>query len=252
MSPSVRTDHGDERIAELFWRLCGEEELFPRSLERHIALAVPLTIVKLPKLRIAGVESWLVRRGVPVCFGCEDRSLRGCLVANRGQGVVFVDGADPEDERRLTLAHELAHFLADYWLPRLIAVKSLGAGITNVLDGLRPATVLERVQSTFVSASLHVNLNFMERRDGVGDVRLWNTESRADRVALALLAPANAVLSRVPNKRRHSDIMPEVAVLLRNEFGLPGWLVENYARKLVARWGRQVTWADSLRQKSSL
>ncbi len=245
----MRRDNSDERMAELFWCLCGEEELFPRSLERYIALAVPLTIVKLPKLRIAGVESWLVRRGVPVRFGCDDRNLRGCLVAHRGEGVLFVDGADPDDERRMTVAHELGHFLADYWYPRIVVAKKLGAGATDVLDGLRPATVLERVQSTFASATLHVNLNFMERRDGVGDVRLWSTESRADRVALALLAPANAVLSRVSKKRNYSSIMPEVITLLRNDFGLPGWLVEEYARSLVARWGRQVTWADSLRQK---
>jgi hypothetical protein len=174
------------------------------------------------------------------------------LVAHKGEGVLFVDGTDPEDERRVTVAHELAHFLADYWLPRVIAIKNLGTSITDVLDGMRPATALERVQSTFASATLNVNLNFMERRDGVGDVRLWSTESRADRVALALLAPAKAVLSRVSKKRSNSNIVSEVAGLLRSDFGLPGWLVEDYARNLVARWGLQVTWADSLRQESSL
>ncbi len=246
----MRRDDEDERLAALFWSLCGEVEPFPRNLERYIALAVPLTIVKLPKLRIAGVESWLVRRGVPVRFGCDDRNLRGCLVAHRGDGVLFVDGSDPEDERRMTVAHELGHFLADYWYPRIVAVKRLGAGVADVLDGLRPATVLERVQSTFASATLYVNLNFMERRDGVDDVQLCSTESRADRVALALLAPAKAVLSRVSKERNELNIMPEVAALLRSDFGLPAWLVEDYARKLVARWGRQVTWAAALRQES--
>lgn len=251
MTINATRDDSVEALADFFWRLCGEEEPFPRNLERYIALAVPLTIVKLPKLRIATVESWLVRRGVPLRLGCKDRNLRGCLVAHRGEGILFVDGADPDEERRLTVAHELAHFLADYWYPRLFAIEKLGSTVTDVLDGLRPATILERMQATFGSATLDVNLNFMERRDGVRDVRLWSTESRADRVALALLAPANAVRSRIPNKRNVPGITSQVSDLLASDFGLPRELADDYARKLVTRWGLQATWSDVLRKELS-
>jgi hypothetical protein len=248
----VRATHIDENLADLFWALCGEKESFPRNLERYIALALPLTIVKLAKLRIAGVESWLINRGVPVRFGCADRSLRGCLVAHRGEGVLFVDGSDPDDERRITVAHELAHFLADYWHPRTTALKKLGPGVLDVLDGVRSATALERVQSVFGDATLQVNLNFMERHEGAGDIGLCGSETRADRIALALLAPSNYVMARMPREYRHRDIAPEVTRLLTNDFGLPVWLAHQYATTLVARWGRQFTWADSLRLKGTM
>src|SRR5207253_2652044 len=117
-----------------------------RNLERAVALALPVTVVKLPRLHITSVGEWLIARGrkINMNFGTFDRPLRGCVIAWRGHAIIFVDGGDPEDEQRFTIAHEIAHLLLDYFIPRRRATASLGAQIGDVLDGLRPATAEER------------------------------------------------------------------------------------------------------------
>src|SRR6266498_1663351 len=97
-------DNASRDAVNMFWERCGAVEDFPRRLDRPIALALPIWVVKLPRLRLSAVESWLARRGVNFQFNCRDRALRGCLVARDGEGAMFVDGADPEDEQRFTLA----------------------------------------------------------------------------------------------------------------------------------------------------
>ncbi|HZQ09243.1 MAG TPA: ImmA/IrrE family metallo-endopeptidase [Anaerolineae bacterium] len=32
--------------------------------------------------------------------------------------MIFLDGSDPANEQRITVAHEIAHFLVDYQMPR--------------------------------------------------------------------------------------------------------------------------------------
>jgi Zn-dependent peptidase ImmA (M78 family) len=39
-------------------------------------------------------------------------------MARAGHGFISLDGSDADDERRFSLAHELAHFLLDYQDPR--------------------------------------------------------------------------------------------------------------------------------------
>jgi len=100
--------------ADIFWQLAGDVEPFPRSLERAIAWALPLTLVKLPHLNIRNLRVWLDQFDIPCMFSHLDRDLRACLVAKLGRGIIFLDGSDPDDERRFSLAHEVAHFILDY------------------------------------------------------------------------------------------------------------------------------------------
>src|SRR5712692_3347921 len=95
----------------LFWKLSGDIETYPRNLERSLAFALPVVLVKLPHLRLWDIERWLQARGVGYQFNCQSRAVCGCLVAFGGKGMIFVDGSDPDDERRFTLAHEIAHFM---------------------------------------------------------------------------------------------------------------------------------------------
>ena len=53
-----------------------------------------------------------------------------------GTAYCLVDANDPDNERRFTTAHELAHFLLDYAEPRRKAIEALGEGIVPVLDGV--------------------------------------------------------------------------------------------------------------------
>jgi len=231
----------------LFWERCGEFEPFPRSLERSIALALPVTLVKLPKLKLHQVEGWLQRRGVPFQFSCHHQAVRGCLVAFGGEGLIFVDGSDPDDERRFTLAHEIGHFLVDYWQPRARARAILGHTIVAVLDGLRLPTVSERVNALLAQTPIGVHTNLMERDAGSDLANVWQIEDRADKVALALLAPPEEVLSRTKiATARFEQRLFSVTSVLRADFGLPLSAAQSYGRSLLTMVNRGPSWLETL------
>jgi hypothetical protein len=176
-------DGESQSVVDMFWQLCGEIEPFPRRLERSIALALPITLVKLSHLKLRQIESWLQRRGIAFSFGCQSRAVRGCLIAYGGEGMIFVDGTDPEAEQRFTIAHEVAHFMVDYWQPRGRAIDKLGSTIIEVLDDLRQPTIDERVHSFLASTPIGLHTNLMERSESPGTslAAVWSIEARADR-----------------------------------------------------------------------
>lgn len=243
-------DNAGQELVDEFWRKCGEVEPYPRSLERSLALATPVALVKLPRLKLLDIEMWLQRRGVPFRFECESRLVRGCLVAYRGQGMIFVDGADPEDERRFTLAHEIGHFLMDYWQPRQVAIEKLGPAIIDVVDGVRPPTVSERVSALLASVPLRVYTDLMERDKRLDDLSgaLWQVEDQADRIALALLAPPEVVCAQADmSARSYKERHDVLTTLLRAEFGLPIVIANSYSHSLLRAAGRGRSWLESLR-----
>ncbi|HKV40045.1 MAG TPA: hypothetical protein VJX67_12595 [Blastocatellia bacterium] len=242
-------DGSAQEAVDRFWEKCGEIESFPRNLERPIALALPVALVKLPKLTLNDVERWLRKRGAPMTFGCESRPIRGCVVGYSGLGMIFVDGSDPDDERRFTLAHEAAHFMIDYWLPRELAVRKLGPGIAQVLDGIRKPTASENVHSLLAGVPLEVYVSLMEREQGCGQVdsRLWPAEDKADRVALALLAPPEVVLEGVDlSGKRFEERRAAVKCVLSERFGLPGYLADSYCLALLSDFGFGRSWVEDL------
>lgn len=215
-------------LARRFWEQAGEIEPFPRELRRAVAYALPLGIVELPRLGLGGLRHYLTRRGLGCAPGGADRRLRAALVARVGQGLVFLDGTDPPDERRFSLAHELAHFLADYWLPRRRAARQVGPGSLEVLDGRRAATRVERIDAALASVALAAHVHLMERTpDGhPAGAAIGRAERAADALALELLAPtevALAVLEVAPGRP---------AAALAERFGLPPGVAEAYAARL--------------------
>jgi hypothetical protein len=208
-------------LADRFWADAGAAEPFPRDLRRAIARAVPLTVVSLPDLRLAGVRDWLLRNGVACPCPGRDRRLRGCLVARSECGVVFLDGADPEDEQRFSLAHELAHFLRHYHRPRREAVRRLGELVSEVFDGLRPPTTAERIGALLADVRVGFHVHLLGR-DGGAAVAV--AEREADRLAFELLAPAAAVLP--------GGTEAVLAERLGSRFGLPPAKARAYARLL--------------------
>ena len=65
------------------------------------------------------------------------RSARPLWVSRRAPRlrVHFCERTDIPAEQRLTIAHEVAHFLADYLLPRQQIMRRLGVEMAAVLDG---------------------------------------------------------------------------------------------------------------------
>lgn len=204
-------------LADTFWELAGSPEPFPRSLRRPIARALPMAVISLPQLRLGHVLDWLQRNRIGCSSSAADRALHACLAAWRGWGYVFLDGADPEDEQRLSLAHELAHFLRHYWHPRRMACRKLGDQVVEVLDGLRPPTTAERVHSLLALAPIGFHMHLLDRdpQGGLPAGTVLAAEDEADRLAYELLAPAEEVLHRSSDRRN------AMAELLRVDFGLP-------------------------------
>lgn len=239
-------DNAAQDMVDLFWRRCGTEEPFPRNLERSVALALPVCIVYLPRLGLRSVESWLQQRGVAYHFNCDTRAVRGCLVAYRGEGLVFIDGADLDDQRRFTIAHEVAHFMVDYWQPRERAIARLGQGVADVIDGLRPPTVAERVNALLTHTPAGVHTDLMERECIRAD--LWKIEDRADQVALALLAPPQAVLAATDlSAGRFDQRRASLTTVLCDQFGLPVSVAQTYTYALLAAIGKGPSLAEYFR-----
>ena len=214
--------------ADRFWAAVGEPHHFPRDLMGTVPLVLPLTVAVVPALTLGRIERWLAERGSPYCIPCTDRRLHGCLIAYGGCGIVFVDGADSADERRFTLAHEVAHFLLDYLHPRQAVVTTLGEGITAVLDGHRPPSRAERIDAVLACCSIGVHFHLLGR--GVSQSSsILVAEDRADRLACELLAPETAVIHHVGCTMSDEE---ELTLVLRGSFGLPAPKAIAYATRL--------------------
>lgn len=215
-----------EIVARELWAGTGLQDTFPRNIEQAVALTLPLALVKLPVLTTQLIGQWLQRRRIHIQphVPLDRHDLCGCLVAHRGHGFVFVCGADEPEEQRFTLAHEVAHFLVDYLWPRRQVIHALGDAITDVLDGLRPATPAERAAAILSHVHVGAHLHLLPRRDTEGnpDVLIAQAENRADQLALELVAPQERILALWQDFSVWPVFQPERAcAALAVYFGLP-------------------------------
>ena len=226
-------DPAIEEAAGSFWAAAASQASEQVDLYQAVALVLPLDVVLLGQLRLATVEAWLAASGVEYGFGEADRPLYGLLVVCRGAGFVFLDGTDSEAERRFTLAHEVAHFLLDYATPRRRAAERLGAGVLDVLDGVRPPTLAEEVAGVLAAVDVAPHVHPFPR-SGDGGV-VTGIEGRADALACELLAPAAAVRARLEGagvEEMYFACVAAAQALLREQYGLPGGVADAYARRL--------------------
>jgi hypothetical protein len=185
-------------LSSTFWDLVGAEEAFPRNLRQSILFGVPLSVIHIPALRVESIHKWLAQKNISCPLEVSDRRLRACLLTRFGCGLIFIDTSDSLSEQRFSLAHEIAHYLKDYWKPRQEAIQQLGEGVLEVLDGKRQATTREIIHSLLAKIPIEVHIHMMERdAKGVLSHSIKQTEADADRLAFELLAPSLRVLDDV-------------------------------------------------------
>ena len=224
-------------LARTFWEQAEAAETFPAAITRMpILRALPITIVHLPDLHLSGVRAWLRDIGLVCPINEADRLLRACLVARFGDGVIFLDRDDEDDERRFSLAHELAHFLRHYDQPRQRAVTHFGKQILEVLDGTRLPTAEERLHALLrnVRVSMHLHLLARDEDRRVASPTVAAAETDADWLGCELLAPSDLVLTQT-RRRTTGDSRREAERLLQATFGLPRSVAEWYAEQLYPR-----------------
>lgn len=222
--------HDQAAIATEFWRLAGAGASHPRDLEAAVLWTLPLAVVKLPRLGTDAVSEWLAQGGFEMLVPTGHRSLRACIVAARGRGFVFIDGADSESEQRYSLAHETAHFLLDYFLPRRAALQAFGESILQVLDGDRQPNDEERFSAVLRGVRLGVYSRLWQRGAGglSEDLETVAREDAADALALELLAPRSDALRAAKAAGWNPGA---VAQLLQSRFALPHLCAVAYARQ---------------------
>lgn len=226
------------RCAEKFWRLAGKYEPFPRSLEAPILWALPVAIVKLPHLGLDEIQQWLQERNIVLNFRTPSRTLRACLIAKAGKGIIFLDGCDTPNEQRLSLAHELAHYLKDYSEPREKVLSCFGEVIKDVLDGDRLPTPEERLKGIFNGVTIDTFTDLLDRapNSDVHRVDILNSEDLADQLALELLAPHQRVINQLNAmgiRWKDDTVFASCSRVLTDDFGLPGNIANKYSNILV-------------------
>ena len=239
-----------EQLAGDFWNrvnslLPGYDAIFPRRIDIAISAGLPVTIVPIPELNSDKVTSWLSERGIDCGGRVSNRPLRGCLIARGGKGVIFHEATDELSELRVTLAHEAAHFLQHYWLPRELALRKLGIEIIPVLDGNREPTTEERLTGVLQGCSFG-QFEHLFRRDGY-DGRRDEAEAEADELGFELLAPRREVVRAA---RRRSRVLKPATLIeaLRSDFGFPYWAATAVAASIYGGTRRPDTWLASIRR----
>jgi hypothetical protein len=149
-----------------------------------------------------------------------------------------VSNADSPEEQRLTIAHEVAHFLADYLLPRQQVIQALGPQMAEVLDGSRPPTPAERAAAILSHVRLGAHVHLLPRPgiDAGNDRTVAHLEDRADRLALELVAPQACIRDVLDALSARQGITSEIArAALARRFGLPAYAFDETIRRMVRR-----------------
>jgi hypothetical protein len=212
-------------LAARFWDRAGVVPPFPRDVRAAITRSGVGTVVTVPGLSVSALAGWLARAGFRVPDLGADRPLRGGLYAAGGVGLFFVSDDDPPDEKRFTLAHELAHYLRDYLRPRERVAAAVGPAALDVLDGRRSASTPEAIRAAVRGVPVGPFTHLMARTEAGCDPATAAAEWEADVLACELLAPAAEVMS-------HAADRDSLASVLSVRFGLPPEAARRYGAVL--------------------
>lgn len=224
---------------------------FPRDLAESAPLTLPVSIIVRAGLTTADVADTLAVATGRAHSSLRKRRLRGCLVAHRGFGMIFVD-EDDAALMRFAIAHELAHFAGHYLTRRELAIARLGPAIVEVLDGLRAPTAQERLAGILSGCPLGAFADVMERDEGVPLTAAAEImEYEADEAAFLALAPIGIVIARTIEQGDRVD-RKAVATTLIEAFGLSSSDADRHAPRIVNAVGRsRPSLVEQLRKAAS-
>ena len=242
-----------KQIAKSFWEDAVVTPHYPIGitlLEQAICLSKNLTVVKLSKLTAAKIADWFYQKQVNIELQNDNgRLLYGYLYAHHGAGFTFLNGFEPPEEQCFTLAHELAHFILDYEVPRQRAVRTHGESILEVLDGLRPPTIQEQLSGILTGISVKPLSHLLDTpaSGGFQRLKIWKVEDRADQLGLEILAPIQSIAGDVRKhqvSRRFDDMKEFIEEILAKKYGLPATVIPPYANHLAHSFTGGRTLAD--------
>ena len=224
-------------IAKGFWKQTGLNNKPPYDINGAVNLILPVDIVNLSELSLRKIEKWLNNRNVSLSIDIDDRSLHGFIITFRGSGFIFINGTDPESERRYTVAHEVSHFILDYKIPRDRTVEKLGISILEVLDGFREPELTERIDGALTSVNVQPYTHLLEKTgDGSFErAKVFDSENDADTLSLELLAPLAQVIKEAKTgrcKSVFSEFKNECYKVLVQKYGLPASISKDYSSRI--------------------
>ncbi|MFT3883293.1 MAG: ImmA/IrrE family metallo-endopeptidase [Gemmatales bacterium] len=211
-----------EHCAATFWEPIPERNSFPRDVERYLPIHYAASIESMQGLTTQRAYEWLSAKGFARSEPPNNRRLDGCIIAQKGHAVLFIDSALSVDERRMIVAHETAHFWIDYELPRRRMKLRYGERGLQLLDQESPAETVEVLMSTAMGAPIQAfyHYQFKEQKQET------EVEQRANTLACLLIAPRKEVIARARTRHIAREDKLKWLELLHQAFGVP----ENWAR----------------------
>jgi hypothetical protein len=209
--------------------MVGEPPPYPRDLRAVLCWLPELHVVEIPQLTVQSALACAQRFGFQTPAMLDNRPLAGCFVGQGDQQLILVDPLLEPAELRLTLAHEVAHFLRDFDEPRRRAIARWGPAIRDVLDGRRSPTPEERIAGLLAEVPICGYHHFLDR-DHWGRAIAEDAddaENAADSLAYELLAPFDELPPQALFSRRG------LAAFLVAHRGLPRTIANQYAAEII-------------------
>lgn len=244
-----------QQVAKAFWKASLLEIKFPISttlLEQAILLTEPIAVIKLNKLNLLEISKYFTARGNSISCPLDNKELYGFILSHNGYTYIFLNGTESVQEQRFTLAHEFAHYLSDYKLPRQSIIEKCGVSIIEALNNKRHFTTEEKLLALVQGYSLKAFTYLLDASATSAFERLhvWKAENKADELAMEILAPYTHILQDINRDsivKSFSSLQQYLPKLLQVKYGFTINLARLYGKSLAARISGGLSLAEKWR-----
>lgn len=244
-----------EQVAADFWNKSYVNYKPSPDLQRAISNLLNVDVITLGKLSIQKILDWFQQHQIPFKIESDERLLHGFLIAQSGVAFIFINGTDCPEERSFTLAHEIAHFIIETYIPTQQAIKKFGPSILPVLNGERSATISEQLTGVLSNISLKPYIDILDTKDlsGFDRLNIWSSEKLADQLAIELLAPRKLLLAEYRyncySQISYCEALENLHVILVKKYALPNIIAKEYAKEILREINGGPTLAETWKIK---